>query len=49
VGPYQQFSILNYPGAPKVEAKSALTLDARDMVIGGIDNWGGKNWICAEY
>ena len=49
VGPYQQFSILNYPGAPKVEAKSALTLDARDMVIGGIDNWGSKTWICMEY
>ena len=49
VGPYQQFSILNYPGAPKVEAKSALTLDARDMIIGGIDNWGAQNWHCAEY
>jgi glycine reductase len=49
VGPYRQFSILNYPGAPLVDAKSALTLDARDMVIGGIDNWGGQNWMCARY
>jgi hypothetical protein len=26
-----------------------LTLDARDMVIGGIDNWGGESWTCEEY
>jgi hypothetical protein len=49
VGPYKQFSILNYPGAPLIEAKSAITLDARDMVIGGIDNWGRENWICTGY
>jgi glycine reductase len=49
IGSYKQFSILNYPGAPLIEANSAITLDARDMVIGGIDNWGRENWICAGY
>jgi len=26
-----------------------LTLDARDMVIGGVDNWGQESWICSAY
>jgi glycine reductase len=49
VGPYDQFSLLSYPGAPLADAKGKLTLDARDMVIGGIDNWGGESWTCEEY
>ena len=49
VGPYDQFTILSYPGAPVVEAKGKLTLDARDMLIGGVDNWGGETWQCAAY
>jgi glycine reductase len=49
VGPYDQFSILSYPGAPLADAKGELTLDARDMVIGGVDNWGGESWTCVEY
>ncbi len=49
VGPYQEFSILTYPGAPVVPAMGNLTLDARDMLIGGIDNWGSQNWICNAY
>jgi glycine reductase complex component B subunit alpha and beta len=49
VGPYQEFSILTYPGAPVVPAMGKITLDARDMLIGGIDNWGSQNWICNAY
>jgi len=49
VGPYERFSILTYPGAPVVEARGKLTLDARDMLIGGVDNWGGQLWTCRAY
>jgi hypothetical protein len=49
VGPYEELSILSYPGAPVARAKDALTLDARDMLIGGVDNWGKENWICRGY
>lgn len=49
VGPYERFSILTYPGAPVVDAKSQLTLDARDMLIGGVDNWGSQSWTCRAY
>lgn len=49
VGPYDQFSVLSYPGAPLADAIGKLTLDARDMVIGGVDNWGGESWTCVEY
>jgi len=46
VGPYEEIRVLSYPGAPSTVARAALTLDARDMIIGGVDNWGGGNWIC---
>ena len=49
VGPYQEFSILTYPGAPVVPAMGKITLDARDMLIGGVDNWGSQNWRCNAY
>jgi glycine reductase len=49
VGPYERVQILSYPGAPVAEAKEELTLDARDMVIGGVDNWGKESWICRAY
>ena len=49
VGPYQQFSILTYPGAPVVRAMGKITLDARDMLIGGVDNWGSQSWRCNAY
>ncbi len=49
VGPYERVQILSYPGAPVAQAKGALTLDARDMVIGGVDNWGKESWICNAY
>jgi len=46
VGPYQDIRVLTYPGAPTTPAADALKLDARDMIIGGVDNWGGGNWAC---
>jgi hypothetical protein len=49
IGPYEQVQILSYPGAPVAEAAGPLTLDARDMVIGGVDNWGQESWICCGY
>lgn len=49
VGPYKEFSILTYPGAPVVPAMGKITLDARDMLIGGIDNWGSQNWRCNAF
>jgi hypothetical protein len=49
VGPYQEFSILTYPGAPVVPARGKITLDARDMLIGGVDNWGSQTWRCSAY
>jgi glycine reductase complex component B subunit alpha and beta len=49
VGPYERVQILSYPGAPVAEAKGELTLDARDMVIGGVDNWGQESWVCNAY
>jgi len=49
VGPYEQMKILSYPGAPVAEARKTLTLDARDMVVGGVDNWGQESWMCTAY
>jgi sarcosine reductase len=49
IGPYREIKVLTYPGAPTTPAQNALTLDARDMIIGGVDNWGGGNWACKLY
>ena len=49
VGPYEAIRLLSYPGAPSTPACAALTLDARDMIIGGVDNWGGGHWSCLGY
>ena len=49
IGPYQDIRVLTYPGAPTTPASTALTLDARDMIIGGVDNWGGGSWACKLY
>ena len=49
VGPYDAIRVLSYPGAPSTPARAALTLDARDMIIGGVDNWGRRDWTCAAY
>jgi glycine reductase complex component B subunit alpha and beta len=49
VGPYDAIRVLSYPGAPSTPARAALTLDARDMIIGGVDNWGRGTWTCMQY
>jgi sarcosine reductase len=49
VGPYDRFSVLSYPGAPLADANGKLTLDARDMLVGGVDNWGAESWTCKLY
>ena len=46
IGPYEEIRVLSYPGAPSIPAHRAMTLDARDMIIGGVDNWGGGAWTC---
>ena len=49
VGPYDAIRVLSYPGAPSIPARAALTLDARDMIIGGVDNWGRDTWTCQGF
>ena len=49
MGPYEEIKILSYPGAPMTAAGGPLTLDARDMIAGGVDNWGRENWMCKAY
>lgn len=49
VGPYDAIRVLSYPGAPLTPARAVLTLDARDMIIGGVDNWGRGTWSCQAY
>jgi glycine reductase len=46
IGPYEEIKVLTYPGAPKTPARARFTLDARDMIAGGVDNWGGGGWVC---
>lgn len=46
VGPYEAIKVLTYPGAPLTTARDRFTLDARDMIAGGVDNWGGDRWKC---
>ncbi len=49
VGAYDALRVLSYPGAPTTPARSALTLDARDLIIGGVDNWGRGTWTCQAF
>jgi glycine reductase len=49
IGPYDEIKVLTYPGAPLTSARGPFTLDARDMIIGGVDNWGGGDWACALF
>ena len=49
VGPYEQVKLLTYPGAPLVSANEPLRLDARDMMVGGLDNWGSQSWTCKAH
>lgn len=49
IGPYEEIRVLSYPGAPLTQASGPLTFDARDMLIGGVDNWGRQCWTCRAY
>jgi glycine reductase len=49
VGPYEAIRALSYPGALSTPAGAALTLDARDIIIGGVDNWGRGTWTCRAF
>jgi hypothetical protein len=49
VGPYQEIKVLSYPGAPLTRARGPFTLDARDMIVGGVDYWGRSDWNCTAY
>lgn len=46
VGAYEKLQVLNYPGAPFTAAREALNLDARDVLVGGVDIWGRRDWSC---
>jgi glycine reductase complex component B subunit alpha and beta len=49
VGPYDEIKVLSYPGAPLTPARGPFTLDARDMILGGVDYWGRGNWSCLAH
>lgn len=49
VGAHDRLQLINYPGAPCVAADEPLTLEARDVIAGGIDIWGGRDRICRPY
>jgi glycine reductase len=46
IGPYEEIKVFSYPGAPRTPARERFTLDARDMIAGGVDNWGSGVWVC---
>ena len=49
IGPYQKIRIFPFPGAAPVPAGGPLSLEARDVMIGGADIWGEGAWRCVEY
>ncbi|MGH7795950.1 MAG: glycine/sarcosine/betaine reductase component B subunit [Candidatus Binatia bacterium] len=49
IGPYEQIKIFPFPGAAPVPAHGALSLEARDVMIGGADIWGEGRFRCEEY
>lgn len=49
IGPYEEIRILSYPGAPSTPARGPLILDARDLILGGVDYWGRASWTCKGY
>jgi glycine reductase len=49
VGPYENIHAMEFPGAPRISAKDPLSLDARDLIIGGIDLWGRSTLTCRAY
>jgi len=49
IGPYEQIKIFPFPGAAPVPARGALSLEARDVMMGGADIWGQGKFRCAEF
>jgi len=49
IGPYDQIKIFPFSGAAPVSACGALSLEARDVMMGGADIWGEGKWKCVEY
>ena len=49
VGPDEQIRLVSSPGAPVVSAWDSVSLDARDLIIGGVDIWGGQSSTCRAY
>jgi glycine reductase complex component B subunit alpha and beta len=49
IGPYEQVKIFPFPGAAPVSARGTLSLEARDVLMGGADIWGQGAWQCVEY
>jgi glycine reductase complex component B subunit alpha and beta len=49
IGPYDEIKVLSYPGVPASPAHGPLSLEARDVIIGGADIWGDQEWICTDY
>jgi hypothetical protein len=49
IGPYEEIKIFPFPGAAPVSARGPLSLEARDVIMGGADIWGQGVWQCAEY
>jgi sarcosine reductase len=49
IGPYEQIKIFPFPGAAPVPARGALSLEARDVMMGGADIWGEGKFRCEEY
>jgi len=49
IGPYDEIKIFPFPGAAPVPAAGSLSLEARDVMIGGADIWGAGRWSCREH
>jgi glycine reductase len=49
IGPYEEIKILPFPGAAPVAARGVLSLESRDVMIGGADLWGEGKFRCAEF
>ena len=49
VGPYDEIKVLSYPGAPPVSVHGPLAFESLDLIMGGVDIWGGESWRCEGY
>ena len=49
IGPYEEIKILPFPGAAPVPVRGGLSLESRDVIIGGADLWGEGKFRCEEF